>query len=342
MVPTLGRDPLSIVGGFIEDPFDIIRSRSASLMFRNVVCESACKAFFFRHSNTITRMGFYPLPTSHYENFKRLFQMIAHQFNVKVITADKLIPLLEKQSRLNNANLRNFADLLLPQQWEEYLRKLVPEDFWDWLSHRPQVIEKIRSIHHFREGTAITFLPSAIVLLTSLEMFLLNGHRLKQLPDYVSLLTSLKFLSLHNNCIKYVNCPFHKMPQLRCVDLSGNLLTELPSPELFSRTQQLCLSVDPVVALSSSDKLDQYPGLFLHFDVTHCEDLEKLGRIIEHNITVFSNLTAGMGLLFGEYGNHQSTLYLNEWRNAALSHTFLSDLKALGERFLVAKMFFMN
>ncbi|XP_077450689.1 PH domain leucine-rich repeat protein phosphatase 1-like isoform X2 [Stigmatopora argus] len=98
---------------------------------------------------------------------------------------------------------------------------------------------------HIAYNQLETFIASKLAQLEHLEELDLSGNRLRTVPTTILNCRCLQTISLHSNCI---NCfpEVLQLPEIKCVDLSCNELTEITLPESLPPTlQELDLTGNP-------------------------------------------------------------------------------------------------
>ncbi|XP_077573295.1 PH domain leucine-rich repeat-containing protein phosphatase 1-like isoform X2 [Stigmatopora nigra] len=98
---------------------------------------------------------------------------------------------------------------------------------------------------HIAYNQLETFIASKLAQLEHLEELDLSGNRLRTVPTTILNCRCLQTISMHSNCI---NCfpQVLQLPEIKCVDLSCNELTEITLPESLPPTlQELDLTGNP-------------------------------------------------------------------------------------------------
>ncbi len=292
---TLISDNYRNIGLFVESPSDILRLGEVSRFFHGTVRDIAIQAFFKRNAQTIQEIGYHPISDQPFQNFRHLYRLIAFRCINDDLQYDKLpLSLTDYRARSQQPIIcRSTMDKMFAVQWK--ITKIATEDFnnffSDVLSELPEAKQlscyNTQSDEFIECSRLLFFIPFQITTFQNLEVITLSDHHITLVPSFLSQLKSLEDLTLDRNRIHDVECPFSEMPALKWINLSQNLLTELPRAALFSQTHPLAIQVDLDVALRSSDSLEHYPCVLIDF---YCDALpdfqskEKIGKIYSHNI----------------------------------------------------------
>uniref|UniRef100_A0A3B4HCA6 Leucine-rich repeat protein SHOC-2 n=1 Tax=Pundamilia nyererei TaxID=303518 RepID=A0A3B4HCA6_9CICH len=102
---------------------------------------------------------------------------------------------------------------------------------------------------HLAYNQLQTFTASKLAQLEQLEELDLSGNRLRAVPTTILNCQRLHTLSAHSNCISAFP-EVLQLPEIKCVDLSCNELTEVTLPEILpSKLQELDLTGNPRLSL---------------------------------------------------------------------------------------------
>uniref|UniRef100_A0A669B0B7 PH domain and leucine rich repeat protein phosphatase 1 n=1 Tax=Oreochromis niloticus TaxID=8128 RepID=A0A669B0B7_ORENI len=102
---------------------------------------------------------------------------------------------------------------------------------------------------HLAYNQLQTFTASKLARLEQLEELDLSGNRLRAVPTTILNCQRLHTLSAHSNCISAFP-EVLQLPEIKCVDLSCNELTEVTLPEILpSKLQELDLTGNPRLSL---------------------------------------------------------------------------------------------
>ena len=108
-----------------------------------------------------------------------------------------------------------------------------------------------------------------------LEYIELNNNRIFEMPDFSALQNSLLELTMNQNLIKKVYSGYLKLPKVRTVDLSYNLIQMFAFAEIEGMTSLKWIKLEynhmtamPIVKIAGSN----FPKIFLFENPFHCSD----------------------------------------------------------------------